>query len=277
MILLVDGGNLAMRCLFSSADAMADESFRLFKYIYFRTLFLNIKEFTPNEVVLAMDGKGNWRHSVYPEYKKSRKKKRDDSPVNFRAFFEIYREFSEKIKSSLPIKVIDLEKVEADDIISVISRKGGGEKVILSTDNDFTQLLHLKDVKLFNPLKGEWVTSDDPRLDLFEKILAGDPGDEVPPVRKGVGKKTARKIAKQGAEGIKRWIIHEGLEAEFRRNFALVNLLKIPSEIENRVLETYEEYTLPDPNGISEFVYDSGFRWFIDRIDMTEGILLSLH
>jgi len=276
MILLVDGGNLAMRCLFSSRDSMSDETFRLFKYIYFNTLFANIKKFHPNELVLALDGRGYWRRDVYDGYKRSRKKSRDDSPVDFDKFFEVLDEFIDKMRVTLPFKIIRIPTIEADDIIALICRKIKGEKVIVSTDRDFSQLLNLKNIRLYDPIRKKWIESDSPKDDLFVKILAGDPGDEVPSIKKGIGEGRARKIVCQGVDEIKRWIIHEGLQTEFQRNNQLVNLFRIPETIENQILEAYQEYNLPDPQ-IAEFIYDVGFRYFIDRLDMTEGILLGLY
>lgn len=273
MILLVDAGNLAMRCLFSSRDSMHDV--RLFRYIYFNTLFANIKNFQPNEVVLACDGKGYWRKQLYPQYKKSRKSKREAIPIDFNAVFDALEEINRSIRELLPIKVLKIPRCEADDIIAVLARKLKSEKIIISADYDFAQLLSLSHVKIWNPMIKKWISSENPKIDLFIKIIIGDSGDEVPNLKKGVGPQTAKKLAEKGIEEIKRWVVHENLEKEFKRNNLLVNLFHIPQPVEKIILHKYHKYQLPIPEP-AEFAYKYGFRRFIDQMDMFEGIFYGL-
>jgi len=278
MLLLVDCGNLAMRCLFSSKETMQETEFKLFRHIYFKTLFASIKKFQPDEVILALEGRGgNWRRKIYPDYKKSRKKAKEESPVDFETFFKVLEDFEESMRGNLPFKVLKIPKVEADDIIGILSKKvKNKKKIIVSSDRDFKQLLIYKNVKLWDPIRKTWIESDDPKKDLLIKVICGDSSDEVPSLKKGVGVKTAEKIINKGIEELKRWLLHEDLLKKFKRNNQLINLSKIPKIIEKEVMKRYHNYTLPDPQ-IPEFLYKYNFRYFIDRIDQVEGILLGLY
>lgn len=274
--LIIDVGNLSIRCLFSSRETISD--FRLFKYIYFQTIFSNIKRFTPLEVILATDGKGNWRKKIYSNYKVSRKKYRKESPVDFDKFFKVLEEFNNLMKEYLPFKFIRLPMVEADDIISVLVRKlDSDSKIIVSTDKDFCQLLSCKNTKIWNPINKEYINVEDPHRELLIKILTGDNGDEVPPIRKGIGRKTAEKLANKGIDELKRWLVHENLTKEFRRNNYLVNLFKIPDIIEKEILKQYNNYKLPKPENITDFFYQVKFKYFLEKINMVESILLQLY
>lgn len=113
------------------------------------------KEF--GELVLACDGKNNWRRGYYPQYKANRKKSREESGFDWAEAFRIVNKIKEEIKENFPYKVIHIDECEADDIIGTICENsqefGQYEDImIVSADKDFLQLQRYKNVRQYSPL-----------------------------------------------------------------------------------------------------------------------------
>ncbi len=158
----------------------------------------------PTRVILVFDGQGgstNKRY-LYPEYKTNRSNTR---VTNWDAF-DNKEEEVESITNQvirlvdylkcLPVDLLIIDKIEADDVIGYIANKLAGEVVIMSTDKDYLQLINDK-ITVYSPIKKKFYTPKDvieefgvtPVNFLQYKILMGDDSDNVPGV-KGVGKKT---------------------------------------------------------------------------------------
>jgi hypothetical protein len=138
------------------------------------------------ETVIACDER-SWRRSVYPQYKASRKKTRDTSPLDWSAFYEMLSVVRDEIRENFPYRVISVEGAEADDIIGHLVENtqdfGQSEPVlIVSSDKDFLQLQRYKNVKQFSPSRRDFITAETPAFYLFEHICRGDSGDGVPNV-----------------------------------------------------------------------------------------------
>ena len=139
------------------------------------------------EMVLACDGKNNWRRNYYPQYKANRKKSRDESGFDWTEAFRIVNKIREELKENFPYKVIHVDECEADDIIGTLCENsqefGQYEDImIVSADKDFLQLQRYNNVKQYSPLLKKEYKETNPILNLTEKILTGDAGDGVPNV-----------------------------------------------------------------------------------------------
>ena len=95
-----------------------------------------VRQFVPETVVFVWDEKKerqtNIRRAILKEYKQNRTS--DSAP----------HQNNETIKSillSMGINSIFPRQLEADDIVSYICREHKGEKVIISVDRDFLQLI----------------------------------------------------------------------------------------------------------------------------------------
>jgi hypothetical protein len=161
--------------------------------------------------------------------------------------------FKLELKENFPYKVIDVEGAEADDIIgTLVPRYANSEKIlILSSDGDFLQLQKYPNVKQYNPAQKKYVKSENPLLELKEKIIRGDKGDGIPnmfspsdcfvrdvrqkPITKGV-------LEKYLNEDVVNW--NETDKANYSRNATLIDLTQIPSDIKDRIINTYDE-TVP--------------------------------
>jgi hypothetical protein len=202
------------------------------------------------EVVLCCDNRKYWRKEYFPFYKASRKKNRDKSNLDWHLIFDMLAKFKQELKDNFPYKVLDVEGAEADDIIGTLApRQAAHEKVlILSSDGDFLQLQNYPNVKQYNPSQKKYVISKKPILELKEKIIRGDKGDGIPNVLSSsdcfvrdlrqtpITQKVLDKL--MGESYLEQ---NDTVKANFIRNSTLIDLSFIPTEIKEKIINTYEE------------------------------------
>jgi len=204
------------------------------------------------DVVLCCDNRKYWRKEFFPFYKAGRKKTREKSDLDWHLIFDMLGKFKQELKDNFPYKVIDVEGAEADDIIgTLVPMFADKEKVlILSSDGDFLQLQQYgSNVKQYNPSLKKYVKSENPLVELKEKIIRGDKGDGIPnifspsdcfvrdlrqkPITKGV-------LEKYLNENYGDWQ-DESAKTGFSRNQTLIDLRLIPSDIKQKIINTFEE------------------------------------
>jgi hypothetical protein len=203
------------------------------------------------EVVLCCDNRKYWRKEFFPFYKANRKKTRDKSSLDWHLIFDMLAKFKQELKDNFPYKVLDIEGAEADDIIgTLVPLYAAHEKMlILSSDGDFLQLQQYGDnVKQYNPSQKKYVVSVNPHLELKEKVIRGDKGDGIPNMfspsdcfvrdlrQKPITQKVLDKYLKESPE---EW--NDGDRINYTRNLTLIDLSKIPTEIKEKIINTYEE------------------------------------
>jgi DNA polymerase-1 len=175
---------------------------------FLRSLSYAISLVKPTRVILVFDGHGgstNKRY-LYPEYKANRGGNR----VTNWDMFDSKEDESESITNQLlrlieylkclPVDLISIDKIEADDVIGYIAGKLEKEVFIVSSDRDYLQLVSDR-VTVFSPTKKKFYTEKlvleeygiTAQNFLTQKILLGDSGDNVPGV-KGLGLKTLIKL-----------------------------------------------------------------------------------
>ena len=203
------------------------------------------------EVVLCCDNRKYWRKEYFPFYKAGRKKTREKSDLDWHLIFDMLAKFKQELRESFPYKVLDVEGAEADDIIgTLVPRHSAHEKIlILSSDGDFLQLqMYGSNVKQYNPSQKKFVKSENPILELKEKIIRGDKGDGIPNMfspsdcfvrelrQKPITQKTLEKYLN---EDVKNFTYEETVN--LGRNQTLIDLTFIPQEIKEKIINTYEE------------------------------------
>jgi hypothetical protein len=203
------------------------------------------------EFVLCCDNRKYWRKEYFPFYKASRKKNREKSDLDWHLIFDILAKLKQELKENFPYKVIDVEGAEADDIIgTLVPIYSAHEKIlILSSDGDFLQLqAYGNNVKQYNPSQKKFVKSENPKLELKEKIIRGDKGDGIPNMfspsdcfvrdlrQKPITQKTLDKYLN---EDVKNFSYDETVN--FGRNQTLIDLTFIPQDIKEKIINTYEE------------------------------------
>jgi DNA polymerase-1 len=204
-ILIVDGLNLFLR------------NFAVLNYIntdgthigglggFLRSLGSLVKQLKPTSIYVVFDGVGSSvnRKNLLPEYKSGRNVLR----VNKVSFSSQENENESKTNQiihlihylqCLPIKILSLDGIEADDIIAYLSKEFTINKknktYIVSADNDFLQLVN-ENVLMYRSVEKEFVTPQiikekygvHPHNFLLYKTLMGDNSDKVGGV-KGLGK-----------------------------------------------------------------------------------------
>jgi len=206
------------------------------------------------EVVIVADGAGNWRKDVYPQYKASRKKSRDESSIDWTEMFRIINMIRDEIRDNFPYKVMHQYGCEADDVIAQIALEtqefGKHEPVmIVSADKDFIQLQKYDNIKQFSPMTKKFVKHSNPRLYMMEHIFRGDGGDGVPNVLSDdnvfVDGRRQSPVTKKKIEA---WIQAEDLQQamgndiyrNYLRNKKLIDLTETPNSIKQEIINTYE-------------------------------------
>jgi len=136
-----------------------------------------------------------FRNEIYSDYKANRSEAPDDLAPQF--------EYIRKSVIAFNLPSVDLPNYEADDLIATYAEQilaKGAKVTIVSSDKDLMQL-YKKDVRLFDPMKNKFITSDDivnkfgvgPEKVIDVQSLAGDSSDNVPGVP-GIGVKTAAEL-----------------------------------------------------------------------------------
>ena len=224
----------------------------LIRHMVLNIIRTHVKNFKAEygEVILCCDNRKYWRKEFFPFYKANRKKTRDKSDLDWHLIFDILGKLKQELKDNFPYKVLDVEGAEADDIIgTLVPIYSPHQKIlILSSDGDFLQLQNYKDVKQYNPSQKKYVKSENPILELKEKIIRGDKGDGIPNMfspsdcfvrdlrQKPITQKTLDKYLN---EDVKNFSYDEAVN--FGRNQTLIDLTFIPQEIKEKIINTYEE------------------------------------
>lgn len=171
-----------------------------------RSIGSQIKEHKADKVYVVFDGKGGSlrRRKIYKEYKQDRKM---SIRMNRVEDFDSIEEKKENMKSQLlnlykylemmPIKVVIIDNVEADDVIAYINETFHTEDdtIIYSSDKDFLQLVD-ENTKVYSPSMKKLYDIDGviedynvhPSNMVIYRILQGDKSDNINGID-GFGKK----------------------------------------------------------------------------------------
>ncbi len=228
------------------------------------------------QMVIACDSSNVWRKEIFPNYKAGRKANRAKSEHDWSLIFDIISKVKNEIKTFLPYKVIEVDTVEADDIIAVLtSNKQWAEKVlILSGDKDFIQL-HSDNVKQYNPVLNKFVGKDEnPTLYLKEHILKGDRSDGIPNVLSDdnvfVEGRRQRPLSKKR---INSWIeeismtFTEEEQRNYDRNRTLIDLSCIPQTLEDKINNEFLNVKVATRDKILGYFINKKLKTLIESID----------
>lgn len=212
------------------------------------------------EVVIACDNRRYWRRKVFPNYKASRKKTREDSGYDWSTIFECLGAVKQELAEYMPYPVIDVNGAEADDVIGTLAeysqtsdKSGLFESaepfLIVSADHDFQQLQKWENVAQWSPIRKKFVKIDKPAEEiLMEHIIIGDKGDGVPNIlsdddvfTNGKRQRPIRKtlIAEWKTKKPAEWVTGDMVEG-YIRNKTMVDLSQTPQEIKDDIIAQYE-------------------------------------
>lgn len=243
-VLLIDGTNLFIRS-FCAVPSMDDDGNSIGGIIGFlKSLGLAIRTFKPTRCIVVFDGKGGSqrRRKLYPQYKQNRK-----PPIRLNRAYDTTTDQQEQenmkwqlivlieLLECLPVTIMALDNVEADDVIahsSHLVNAEGGTSIIYSTDKDFLQLVS-DNVKVYNPVKKktfdvQQVLNDygihPIHFQLF-RALNGDTSDNIKGIS-GVGEARLKKLLPEIADPSVQ-ITYDYIQDKF------ANVKKVPKVIQN--------------------------------------------
>ena len=174
---------------------------------FMRSLGFLVRTIDPTRVILVFDGKGGSmnRRNMNPNYKANR----DNLKVTHWGMYDSREEERESMAAQMgrlfdylecmPVSILSLEKVEADDIISFVAQglaSVGRKATIVSSDKDFLQIVK-PGVEVYAPIKKKTFTHENILEEikvssvnyLIAKALLGDNSDNLKGI-KGLGIKT---------------------------------------------------------------------------------------
>jgi len=239
------------------------------------------------EIVLACDGRNNWRKEIFPHYKANRKKTRDSSDLDWSRILDTISQIRDEIDVFLPYQVICLDRAEGDDVIAVLTKWAADNPVphglldepepvlILSSDHDFAQLQKYQNVSQYSPAQKKWMPCENPQQAIFEHIAGGDSGDGVPNVLSdaatlvtdGIRQKAMRapRLAEFAEKG------RDACEDDFQRerwdlNAKLVDFDCIPADVQSSIIDKYSTGPKKDRKKLFGYLTQNGCRLLLERI-----------
>ena len=206
-VLIVDSMNTFIRS-FAMLQSMNPQGHHTGGLVGFlRSLGFLMRTIDPTRIICVFDGQASSasRKNINSDYKANRNIKRitnwelfDDKEDEYASMTMQMHRLVEYLQC-LPITLISIDKVEADDTISYLAQKFGanGKKVtIVSSDKDFLQVVD-ENIEVYSPIKKKTYNKKEvqeelgmiPENYLIMKALLGDNSDNLTGI-KGLGPKT---------------------------------------------------------------------------------------
>jgi len=234
------------------------------------------------QMVIACEGR-SWRKNVFPNYKASRKKTRDDNADHWEEVFRIINMIREEIENNLPYKVVQVDDAEADDIIGTLVEMtqefGKHEPVmIISNDKDFLQLQKYSNVRQFSPMKKKLIEEKNPHLFLQEHIIKGDSGDGIPNILSSddvfitdgerqtpVRQKFVDEVIADLDDG--ELLYAASWYRNYQRNKQLIDLSETPDAIKQNIINTYNETKVAHRSKLLNYLIAKRCKLLIESIE----------
>lgn len=262
--LIIDGNNLIHRTYWTAKTQSkrtntdtVDQINNFHIYFTLNAVFSYVTKFNPDKTIFVWDEKPDYqineRKTQFSEYKGNRSS--DASPHQNNQIIKL-------ILRHLGIPSIFPRELEADDVISYICNKFIGQKVIISVDKDFLQLVQ-NDTSLYDPIRkkeytianfeeetgwskvGDWMTA---------KCCMGDKSDNVPGIEKFGKSKTQKWIDGE-------IFLNEEQMAIYDRNFKLFDLGKVMT-MEEECTYYQEQLDMPVQANWTAFIEECTARNF---------------
>jgi len=271
-VLIIDGLNTFIRA-FSVNPSLNEDGVHVGGIVGFlKSIRYGIYKLKPSRVVIVFDGKNGSkaRRKIYPEYKNQRRVKTrlnrnvdwETGPVNEEQ--AMAQQISRLLKylENLPVKIISIDGIEADDTMAYTARTVFKESkvILMSTDKDFLHLVNDK-INVWSPTKQKLYTEATvkseygiiPQNLLTWRTMDGDKSDNIAGM-KGAGLKTVIKYFPEIAEDkeftvmdlIKayqnkesKYKIHETFKHSIdilKRNYLLMQLYNVNISNRNKLL-----------------------------------------
>lgn len=199
-LIAIDGNSLMHRAYWALPSMMTKSGTPTGALYGFVSMLLRLAATEPSHLLVAFDMHGpTFRHEQFAEYKAGRR----ETPEDLRQQFPLIK----KLLSEMKIKVVEVERFEADDILGAYARIANAYDVpalLVTGDRDALQLVGENTHVLMTKkgvsetieydeatLKEQYGLTPAQMIDL--KALMGDGSDNIPGIP-GVGEKTALKL-----------------------------------------------------------------------------------
>ncbi len=171
-------------------------------------------------VIIAVDGRNSWRKDYEKTYKANRPEQREKSGLDWNILYAEFNELLLQLDKATDFHIINLDRMEADDIMAVGARYFKDKEVVLATfDSDLEQMWDYPNVKIFSPK-------------IKYKSTKG--AYKIKPENFNADILIAKKINKEVADNLTNPILNE---EDYENRMLCVNLLELPSFVEEPILE----------------------------------------
>lgn len=280
-MILLDNNQILIASIFQSLKSPEVEEKNFLRHLVLNTYRMYRSSFKSEygDLVICHDSSNCWRKDIFPEYKATRKEKQKTDAVNWHDIYNKLHEIRQEISKNFPYKNIRVERTEADDIISVLSTKySKTEKVlIISNDKDFRQLLDIPNVRQYSPMSKSFVECDNPKKFLLEHIMSGDASDGIPNILSDddtfvVKEKRQKRLTRKMIDMIKEEMGDGDTPPEFckdgwERNQKLIDLTKIPDNIQEQIVAAYENAECGDRSSMLNYMIDHRLKNLIESLE----------
>lgn len=160
-------------------------------YGFLRRILSYAEKFKTNDFIFCWDSSNSIRKKIYPEYKKTREKRRKEATASEKAErIEMISQthiLCDQIIPSLGFKNnFEQNGFEADDLLAYWSMKLKKKNILVTSDNDLYQCLHKK-CNIFSPATKKLITAKKiydkfgiyPQNWALAKAIGGCDGDNV--------------------------------------------------------------------------------------------------
>ena len=162
--LLIDTYNLFFRASYSIHDNEMEIAKGMLLHLMFNMINKTCKKFNPDCLIACRDGNKSWRRDEYPMYKMNRVEKlQERTPSEIEkdeALKDVFEnEFLPFINDKTNVPLLSYPMAEADDLIATFIKHHPNDVcIILSTDNDFVQLLN-DNVFIYNSMEDRIISN----------------------------------------------------------------------------------------------------------------------
>lgn len=199
---------------------------------FFRQFKALVDQFKPTRIYVGLEGRPVHRYETMSEYKANRKVAPDDpKAAELAKFFAQKDVIVELLTKHFPVSVVRHPTFECDDTLANIIKQSSTatDWVLVSSDTDFIQLLQdCPNLKLYNPVRKEFVEAPADYDYVVWKSLRGDATDNIPGVP-GIGDKTADKVASDPTL-LKEYLDRPDVHPIFTRNYDLIKFAEWSDE-----------------------------------------------
>lgn len=246
-MILLDLSQTLYSCYFAMPEE--DRQTDLLRHVIYNTVRSTKKMWQPRgygRMVVAADGPGSWRKSVFPQYKARRSKAKKEDDKDWDDVFGMFNTIRDEFRDYFPYKFIHVDGAEGDDVIAtLILRDKSSKHLIVSSDKDFKQLHELgPHIAQYDPINKRHIR--DKSFDKLEFILRGDTSDGVPNVLTEddvfVSGGRQKPMTKKKLEELRSLPVEPDNEnyKRFVRNSTVMDLEKVPDDLQEEIVKQFK-------------------------------------